>query len=198
MNPPVNMNEPPKFDGVMNSVPQVDPGNYDIEAGLYVGYRWRFKLNEDDTLDWVADQLHQDDESDFILGNVRGVTNFIARLQTAEHAADLKAAKEFEVVIYDTPVVQDAFSAVIRFARDDYDSLYQLFHCLLVGYGAPISLKGHLASASKATVDSLIKSFIKEARAFFDFSDIKTFMSSFEVAQANILEEVRRKTGGPA
>jgi len=175
------------------SIP-VSTENGDQEGILeFTGYRWGLVIQGDDIL-VLADLFHQTDQDEPITGDGKDLLTFLVRALSAEFESDQEALKSLDVAITDNPEVENSFSITVRHLRNDYNSLYKMFYCMLYGKAAQNTVKTVL-SASSLGETKVVDHFVEKVTELFDFSDIWTFMSSYPIATEKILEDVSILTG---
>jgi len=171
------------------------PTPQDAHQGTtYTDDRWSFTIDKDQVVE-VTDRMHRGDNAEPIVADQTGFLSFVARIMTAVYPSDVESQKHFTVVIQDDRKVNQTFTQLLQLLRRDHDSLYRLFHCLLLGYAASDGISAYMSEVPTRSHEQIISKFMERSNEFFDFSDIHTFLSSFDLAIDRIEKEIRRMSG---
>jgi len=164
------------------------------EGTLYKDERWSFTINNRKLVQ-VSDRMHRGDGAEYTTAGPVGFLSFLARIMSAVYPADKEGRKAFTTVVYDDREVFQVFSDTLQEVRRNHDAVYELMHCILLGYGATDEIQAHISEVPGKMREALVAKFMEKANELFDFSDIDTFLSSFDLATERIARELRQMTG---
>lgn len=164
------------------------------EGTIYKDDRWSFTLNGNKLVQ-VSDKMHRGDDAEPLVADQTGFLSFLARIMSAVYPADKEGRKNFTTVVYDDRMVFQVFSDTLQQVRRDHDALYELFDCIVLGYGATDEIQAHVSEVPAKNRPSLVGLFMDKANELFDFSNIDTFLSSFDLATERIARELRQLAG---
>jgi hypothetical protein len=164
------------------------------EGTVYTDTRWTFTINNGKLVQ-VSDKMHRGDDADPIVSDKTGFLSFLTRIMSAVYPADKESRKAFTTVVYDDRTVFQVFSDTLQEVRRDHDAIHELLHCIILGYGATDEIQAHVSEIPEKMRESLVGKFMEKVNELFDFSDIDTFLSSFDLATERIARELRQMTG---